>query len=77
MFILRQCSVVVGLLFYVPSIACGGSVLVFVLVCITLCPFLFCNNLDEEERAGCFASDVFWMSCYCNVLYLLESTYGL
>ena len=31
-------SVVVGLLFYVPPIACGGSVLVFVLVCITLCP---------------------------------------
>ena len=32
-------SVVVSLLFYVPPIACGGSVLVFVLVCITLCPF--------------------------------------
>ena len=29
--------------------------LVFVLVCITLCPFYVCNNLDEEERAGCFA----------------------
>ena len=38
--------------------------LVFVLVCITLCPFKFCNHLDEEERAGCFASIVFWMSCY-------------
>ena len=31
--------VVVDLLFYVPSIVCGDSVLVFVLVCITLCPF--------------------------------------
>ena len=22
---------------------------------VTLCPFLFCNYLDKEERAGCFA----------------------
>ena len=29
---------------------------VFVLVYNTLCPFWFCNHLDEEERAGCFAS---------------------
>ena len=32
-------SVVVDLLLYVPPIDCGGSVLVFVLVCSTLCPF--------------------------------------
>ena len=25
--------------------------LVFVLECITLCPFYFCNHLEEEERA--------------------------
>ena len=25
------------------------------LVCITLCPFEFCNHLDEKERAGCIA----------------------
>ena len=31
--------VVVNLLFYVPPIVYGGSVLVFVLECITLCPF--------------------------------------
>ena len=37
------------LLFYVPPIVCLGSVLVFVLVCITLCPFWFCNHLDEES----------------------------
>ena len=37
----------------------------FVLVCITLCPFWFCNHLEEEERAGCFAFDVLRMSCYC------------
>ena len=39
--------------------------LVFVLVCISLCPFYFCNHLDKEERAGCFAFIVFWMSCDC------------
>ena len=32
-------SVVVDLLFNVVVIVCGGSVFVFVLVCITLCPF--------------------------------------
>ena len=31
-------SAVVDLLFYVPPIVCGGSVVGFVLVCITLCP---------------------------------------
>ena len=39
--------------------------LVFVLVCITFCPFSFCNHLDEEEIAGCFAFIVLWMACYC------------
>ena len=39
--------------------------LVFVLVCNTLCPFKFCTHLDEEERSGCFAFIVFCMSCYC------------
>ena len=42
------------ILFYVPPIF-KGSVLVFVLVCITLCPFSICNHLDEEDRVGCFA----------------------
>ena len=32
-----------------------GSVFVFVLVLITLCPFLCCKYLDDEERSGCFA----------------------
>ena len=27
----------------------------FVLICITLCPFLFRNHLAEEEKAGRFA----------------------
>ena len=42
--------------------------LVFVFVFNTLCPFKFCNHLDEEkkrERADCFAFIVFQMSCYC------------
>ena len=30
-----------------------------------LCAFYFCNHLDEEERAPCFAFIVFWMSCHC------------
>ena len=38
-----------------------GSVLVFVLECITLCP----NHIDEEERISCVYFIVFWMSCYC------------
>ena len=25
---------------------------VFVLVCITLCPFQFCNHLEEKKRAA-------------------------
>ena len=33
-------SVVVDLLFNVLPIVCGGSVFVFVLLCITLCPLL-------------------------------------
>ena len=42
---------------------------VFVLLCITLCPFQFCNHLEEEEEAGCFAFIVLQMYCYykCSV----------
>ena len=47
-------SVVVGILFNVLPIVCGGSVLVFVLVCIKLCPFVFCNHLEKEERESWF-----------------------
>ena len=32
-------SVVIDLLFSVLHIGCGGSVFIFVLLCITLCPF--------------------------------------
>ena len=42
---------------------------VFVLLCLTLCPFLFRNHLEEEEKAGCFAIIVLCMYCYykCSV----------
>ena len=46
--------VFVDLLFNLLPIVCGVSVFVFVLLRITLCPFYFCNHLEEEERAGCF-----------------------
>ena len=41
--------------FYVPHIVCGGSVLVFVLLCISLYPFLFCNHPGEEAS---------WLLCF-------------
>ena len=37
---------------------------VFVLLCITLCPFYFCNPLEEEKKNGCFAILFFQMNCY-------------
>ena len=39
--------------------------LIFVLLCIDLCQFRFCNHLEEEEKAGCFAVVVLHMYCYC------------
>ena len=33
--------------------------------------FVVFNHLDEDERAGCFAVIVFWMSCYCTCLVAL------
>ena len=52
-------------MFNVLSFVYGGSVFFFVLVCITLCPFQFCNHLEEKERADCFSFIVLRMSCYC------------
>ena len=56
--------IVVDSLFNVPRHICGGSVLVFVLLCISLCSFYF-QHLDEEENDSCFALHVFLMSCDC------------
>ena len=55
-----------------------------VVLCITLCPFLFCNHLNgeererqierererERERAGCFALFVYLVSRVCSVALL-------
>ena len=30
-------------------VVCGGSVFVFVLICITLCPIWFCSRLGERR----------------------------
>ena len=53
--VLRRGSVVVDLLFTELPVVCGSSVFVFVLLRITLRPFKFCNNLEEEEKDCCFA----------------------
>ena len=58
---LKQGYLAVDLLFNVLPITCGSSVFIFVLLCITLCPFLFGNHLKEEEKAGCFAIIVLQM----------------
>ena len=42
----------------------------YVLLYVSLCPLLFCNHLDGEERAGCFAKFVFLMSRDCCVALL-------
>ena len=57
--------IVVDSLFNVPLNIFGGSVLVFVLFCIYLCSFYFCQHLDEEENDSCFALIVFLVSCDC------------
>ena len=31
------------------------QMLFYVLLYVTLCPFKYCNHIDGEERAGCFA----------------------
>ena len=46
----------------------------FVLLCVTLCPFQFCNHLDGEERAGCFALFVFQVSRDCFVALSHDAT---
>ena len=64
-------TVVVDLLFNVLSIICGSSVFVFVLLYITLCPVKFCNHLEKEEKAGCFAIIVLQIYFYykCSVAH--------
>ena len=39
--------------------------MLYVLLCVTLSPVYFCNHLDGEERAACFALFVFLVSRDC------------
>ena len=48
-------------------IVCGSSVFAFVLLCTTLHSFKFCNNLEAEEKVGCFAIIVLQMYYKCSV----------
>ena len=43
----------------------GGLCWVLVLLCSTLCPFLFCNHPSGDERDGCFTFVVFRISFFC------------
>ena len=47
---------------------------VFVLLCITLCSFEFCNHLEEEEKAGCFV--VIVLQTFCYYKYSMALPYG-
>ena len=40
------------------------------LIYTTLCPFYFCNHLEEEERAGCLAFIVLQCLVTVNILWL-------
>ena len=48
----------------------------YVLLCVTLSQFQFCDHLDGEERAGCYALFVFLVSSYYYVA-LPHDTTGL
>ena len=65
------------LLIYVSPIVYGGSVLVFDLVCTTLCPFKFCNDLDEKERALLLLSFRCLVSVYVLWLFFTVSWVGI
>ena len=58
--------VVVNILFNVFPIVCGSSVFVFVLLCITLCPFWFCNHLEEEEKLIALPPGAVGLSAVCD-----------
>ena len=46
----------------------------YVLLCVTVWPFWFCNHLNREERAGCFALFVFLVSRNCCVVIPHDAT---
>ena len=61
---------VVDLLSYVPPIVCGGSVVVFVLVCITLCPLYFAIILTRKREHVAFLLLSFGCLVTVNVMWL-------
>ena len=65
----RWCFFVVDLLFCAPSIVCGSSIVVFVLVLHYIIAFIFCNHLDEEESWFLCFSFCLLLCCYykCHV----------
>ena len=60
--ILKGGTVVVDSLFIVTPIVCGG---LFCYVVLNVLSNEFCNQLDEEERAGCFTLIV--LVCNCGI----------
>ena len=55
---------------YFPLFVGVLSLFCYALLCVR--PFEFCNHLEEEGKAGCFAIIVFQMYCYyiCSVALL-------
>ena len=51
--------------------------LVFVLLCISLCSFYFCQHLDKVENDSCFALIAFLMPCDCKCSVALHDAVGL
>ena len=47
---------------------------IFCCALLYACPFLFCNRLDREERAGCFTLIVFLVSRDCCVALPHDAT---
>ena len=52
------------LLCYELHIVSGSSVFIFVLLCITFCPFWFWDYYEEEENDGSFACIILQMYCF-------------
>ena len=70
------CSWAVVLLL-IMIVNCGILQLLFYVFFVTLCPFKFCNHLDGEEKAGCFALFVFLVPHDCFVALPRGATTGL
>ena len=51
--------------------------LVFVLLCITSCPFLFCNYFEEEENVNALLLLSYICIVSINVLWLFARCRGL